>query len=49
MLNAERQLAYDPSNIELMRAFKDTASRAGFERVAGWVADVLHGAATEPD
>jgi tetratricopeptide (TPR) repeat protein len=41
MLNAERQLAFDPGNTNHMLTFAQSAFRAGFYYTATWIADML--------
>lgn len=41
MLNAERQLAFDPGNAGHMMVFAQSAFRGGFYFTATWIADIL--------
>jgi tetratricopeptide (TPR) repeat protein len=41
MLNAERQLAFDPGNTGFMLVFAQSALRAGFFKTTNWIADLL--------
>lgn len=41
MLNAERQLAYDPGNTGPMMVFAQSAFRGGFYDTAMWISDLL--------
>lgn len=41
MLNAERQLAFDPGNTELMLSMLQNAHKAGFYDTVMWIGDIL--------
>jgi len=47
MLNAERRLAYDPGNVDLMKAVLQYAHKAGFYDTVLWIGQILFKANSE--